>query len=84
MTTMADMHWAHVDSVQKQHQILKYVSVFCFVPQPAVQLSTVLLERRAGRLLPGSQCVCARHSVELRRLGSLQHSPTCVLHPLMC
>jgi hypothetical protein len=27
MTTMADMHWAHIDSVAKQHQILKYVSV---------------------------------------------------------
>jgi hypothetical protein len=26
ITTLADMHWAHVDSVQKQHQILKYVS----------------------------------------------------------
>lgn len=25
MTTLADMHWAHVDSVQKQHQILQFV-----------------------------------------------------------
>lgn len=26
MTTLADLHWAHVDSVQKQHQILRHVS----------------------------------------------------------
>lgn len=26
MTTLADFHWAHVDSMQKQHSILKYVS----------------------------------------------------------
>jgi hypothetical protein len=33
MTTLADFHWAQVDSVQKQHAILKYVSHTCVALQ---------------------------------------------------
>lgn len=44
MTTLADFHWAHVDSVQKQHQILRHVS-------EALRLCIVLAGVRACVLM---------------------------------
>jgi hypothetical protein len=44
MTTLADFHWAQVDSVQKQHSILKYVSYTCPTLQNCcvIQCNTVV------------------------------------------